>query len=271
MKQNSNIQRLSLFVAILALATLACQGAAGLNPFATETPIPTLTFTPSPTSTPSPTATQTATQTPSPTPLPTGATTEEQADGSTLFIDYDNQFQFNIPEAWFVLPLSSDDISTIMNNLSQENPQFKDIAAAFAQLDPDVIRVIAVNEDTKYMANGFSTNLTVTAVEDKLMSSMPMDMVTGVMEETLKGGGATIISKQELATDNANGLEIGFLEFEQTAPTVTGTNIQAQSKMLIFHSAGKLIIIQLATPKQFAEEILPVLDQIRDTVRLLDK
>lgn len=270
MKQKNNIRRLSLFMGILALATLACQGGAGFNPFATETPTPTLTFTPSPTYTPSPTATQTPTETPSPTPLPTGAITEEQSDGSTLFIDYDNHFQFNIPDTWFVIPLSSSELSTIINNLSAKNPQFKDIAAAFAQLDPDVIRVIAINEDTKYIANGFSTNLTVTAVEDKVMSSMPLDMVTGVIEESLKQGGATIISNEEFAKDNANGVEIGLLEFQQTAPTATGASVQAQSKMLIFNSDGKLIMIQLATPKQFAGEVLPVLDQIVDTVKLLE-
>jgi hypothetical protein len=269
MKQKNNIRALVFFIA-LALATLACQGGAGFNFFATETPTPTLTFTPSPTYTPSPTATQTPTATPSPTSLPTGAITEEQADGSTLFIDYDNHFQFNIPDTWFVIPLSSDDISTMINDLSEKNPQFKDIAAAFAQLDPDVIRVIAVNEDTKYITNGFATNLTVTAVEDKLMASMPLNMVTGVLEESMKQAGATIISNEELAIDNVNGVEIGFLEFQQTAPTATGATVQAQCKMLIFNSDGKLIMIQLTTPKQFAGEVLPVLDQIVDTVKLLE-
>ena len=205
MKQKKSIQTLSLFVAILVLATLACQGGAGLNPFATETPTPTLTFTPSPTTMPSPTATQTATQTSSPTPLPSGAITEEQSDGTTLFVDYDNQFQLNLPDAWLVIPLSSDDITDILEKLSEENPEFKGTAEAFAQMDPDLIRVIAVNEDTKYLVNGFSTNLTVTAVEDKVMSSMPLDFVTGVVEESLKQGGATIISNEALAADNAHG------------------------------------------------------------------
>ena len=271
MKQKRNIRALGIFVMILALTAIACQGVAGFNPFATATPTLNLTYTPSPTSTPSPTATQTATKTPSPTPLPTGAITEEQSDGSTLFVDYDNQFQFNIPAAWFVIPLSSEDIGSIITSLSEENPQFKDIAAAFAQMDPDVIRVIAVNEDTKYVVNGFSTNLTVTAVEDKLLSAMPLDFVTGAVEESLKQSGASIVSNQELATENANGVEIGFLEYQQTAPTVTGATIQAHSKILIFHSNGKLIMIQLATPEQFVEEVSPVLDQILDTVELMEQ
>jgi hypothetical protein len=270
MQQKNNMQTLSLFIAVLALAALSCQGGAGLNLFATETPTPTLTFTPSPTNTPSPTPTATATETPSPTPLPTGATTEEQSDGSTLFTDYDNNFQFNIPEDWLVIPLSSDDLSDILQGLSEENPQLKEIAATFAQLDPDVIRVMAMNKDMKYTVNGFSTNLTVTAIEDKLMSAMPMDFVTGAVEESLKQGGATIVPNEASAADNANGVEIGVLEFQKTTPTATGASVQAHSKILIFNAGSKMIMIQIAAPKQYAGEILPVLDQILDTIQLLD-
>jgi hypothetical protein len=249
---------------------LAC-GVSDLPFVATETPTPTLTFTPSPTNTPSPTPTPTATQTPSPTPLPTGSISEEQSDGSTLFIDYDNQFQFNIPEAWFVIPVSSDDIGDIIEKLSEENPEFKDTAEAFAKMDPEVIRVIAVHEDTRYLVNGFSTNLTIAAVDDKVMSSMPLDFVTGALEESLKSAGGTIISNENLAAENANGVEIGTLEFQQTTPTITGAKIQAHSKMLVFQSNNKLIMIQVATPKQFAQEILPVLDQILDTIQLSEE
>lgn len=270
MKQKNNKRTLSFFIAILVLVSLACQGGAGLNPFATKTPTPTLTFTPSPTYTPSPTATATETPSPTPTAVPTGAITEEQSDGSTLFTDYDNNFQFSIPESWLVIPLSSDDLTDILQGLSEENPQLKEIAATFAQLDPDVIRVMAMNKDMKYSVNGFSTNLTVTAIEDKLMSAMPMDFVTGAVEESLKQGGATIVSNEELAADNANGVEVGVLEFQKTTPTATGASVQAHSKILIFNAGAKMIMIQLTVPKQFAAEILPVLDQILDTIQLLD-
>ena len=268
MQQKNNIRTLSFFIAILVLVSLACQGGAGLNPFATETPTPTLTSTPSPTYTPSPTAT--ATETPSPTPLPTGAITEEQSDGSTLFTDYDNNFHFTIPEAWLVIPLSSEDLTEILQGLSEENPQLKEIAATFAQLDPDVIRVMAMHRDIKYSVNGFSTNLTVTAIEDKLMSAMPMDFVTGAVEESLKQGGATIVPNEELATNNANGVEVGILEFQKTTPTATGASVDAHSKILIFNAGAKMIMIQLTVPKQFSGEMLPVLDQILDTIKLLD-
>lgn len=266
MKPKKYLLSLSLFVAILALATVACQGTVGLSP-ATETPTPTLTFTPAPTDTPSPTAT--ATEVPSPTPMPTGATSEEQPDGSTLFTDYDNQFQLSIPEDWIVIPLSAKDMTDILEGLSTENPQLKDIAATFAQMDPDVIRVVAMNKNVKYTFNGFATNLTVTAVEDKMMSAMPLDFVTGAVEESLKQGGATIIENEEFAAENANGVEIGLIEFQKKTPTATGASVDAHSRILIFHANGKLIMVQLAAPKQFASEVIPVLEDMIDTIELL--
>lgn len=270
MKQKRSTVAFIFLIAILTLVMISCQGVAGFNPFATETPLPTSTFTASPTFTPSPTATPTPTQTASPTPLPTGSLTEDQPDGSILFTDFDNQYQFSIPKDWLAIPLSSDDLADIIRKLSETNPELKDTAQAFAQLDPEVIRVIAVNKDPKYISNGFSTNLTVTAVEDKLMSSMPLDFVTGAVEETLKQAGATIIASEQLAANNVNGVETATLEFEQTTPTALGTHVLAHAKILIFQRNGKLIMIQLTMPKQFTEELLPALDQITDTVKILD-
>lgn len=270
MNPKKSTQILLFIIMILVLAVISCQGVAGFNPFATETPLPTSTFTPSPTSTPSPTPTSTPTQTPSPTPLPTGAITEEQSDGSTLFIDFDNQFQFSIPKDWLAIPISSDDLAYRLSKLSEINPDLKNVAAAFADLDPDVIRVIAMNSDPKYVSNGFSTNLTVTAIEDKLMSAMPLEFVTGAVEESLKQGGATFIPSEQLAAKNTKGIEIGVLEFQQTAPTAIGTHVPVHSKILLFHSNSKIIMIQLTTLKQFAPEILPVLDHLIETITILD-
>jgi len=268
--KNKGIFKLALFISIVALASLSCGVSDIGGIFATETPTPTATYTPTPTFTPSPTPTSTPTSTPTTTPLPTGVKSEEQADGSTLFTDYDNQYQVVIPDGWLVIPLSSGDIADILETVSKENPELKDSAEAFAQLDPDVIRVIAVNENTKYITNGFSTNLTVTAIEDKLMSSMPLDFVTGAVEESLKQQGATLVSEFQPASKNANGVEIGTFEFQQETPTATGTRVKAQSKTLIFQSNGKLIMIQLAVPQQFAGELIPTLDQIIDTIKLIN-
>jgi len=269
MNQNKSFQKLSIFIVTLAVAALSCSGASDItNLFATETPIPTNTFTPSPTFTPRPTPT--ATQTPSPTPLPTGVKTEEQSDGSTLFIDYDNQYQLALPEGWIVIPLSSEDLADILQSMSDENPEFKDMAQAFKQLDPNVIRVMAVNKDSKYISNGFSTNLSITALEDKLMSSMPLDFVVGAVEESLNQQGAELLSNGSLAARNANGVEFGSFDFLQTSLSATGASVQVRSKVVVFQTDGKLIMVQLATPEQFGEELLPVMDKISDSIKLME-
>lgn len=267
--QTRDILKLTIFVSILALAGISC-GVAGVgNLFATETPTPTLTYTQTPTLTPSPTPTITPTRTPTATPLPAGVFTEERADGSTMFVDYDNQYQLVIPEKWIVIPLSSEDIMDILEVVADENPDFKDIAKTFSQLDPDVIRIIALNEDKKYVVDGFSTNLTITAIEDKVMSSMSMDFVTGAVEESLKQQGATVASGYQPASKNVNGVEIGILEFQQETPTVTGARVKVQSKALVFQSNGKLIMVQLTVPQQFAGELMPVMDQIMESIMFI--
>jgi hypothetical protein len=268
MNRNKRIRPLIIFTAILALTILSCAGLSDLpNPFATETPTPTNTFTPSPTSTPSPTPTET--QTPSPTPLPTGIKIQPQSDDSSLFIDYDNQYQLILPADWVVIPLGSKDLAGILNGLSEKNPRLKDIAETFRRLDPDVIRVIAMNENSKYILNGFSTNFTLTAIDNKILSAMPLDFITGAVEESLKQQGARLLSTNNLTTNNIHGVEIGTIEFEQTSPTVTGSNVQAHAKGVIFMSNGKIITLQLATLKQFAEELLPILDKVSDSIELL--
>ena len=265
MKQNKTI---SIFVIVLALAILSCSGAGGIpNLFATATATATNTFTPSPTLTPSPTATQT--QTPSPTPLPTGVATEAQSDGSTIFTDYDNKYELILPKDWVAIPLSSKDLAQILKGLSEKNPALKDIAESFKRLDPNVMRVIAVNANPKYMSNGFSTNLSITAIEDKVLSSMPIDFVTGAVEELLKKQGAKLLSSGNLAIKNANGVEIGILDFQQTAPTASGSKVQVRSKAIVFQAGGKMIMVQLATPLQFGEELLPILDKVSDSITLM--
>jgi len=266
--KNKRVRRIIFVIMVLALASLSC-GVSGLPFLATETPTPTFTFKPSPTFTPSPTATSTPTHRPSPTPLPTGVEVEERQDGSTLFIDYDNHYQLVIPVEWVVIPLSAEDLAGALQSMSEENPELRDIAEAFSQLDPDVVRVIAINDDLKYSRDGFATNFTVVAVEDTLMSSMPMDFVVGALEESLIQQGGTLISEYEVY-NNDNGVEVGVFEFERLTPTANGNNVTVRIKTVLFQVDDKLVIIQLTVPPGFAVELYPMMDEVADSIQLID-
>jgi hypothetical protein len=201
---------------------------------------------------------------------PTGVETQEQSDGSTVFTDYDNKFEITLPAGWFILPLSAEDIGDIMDRASTENPDLQKAVEAFKQLNPDVIRVIAINEDSKFIYRDFSTNLSVTALQNELLSQMPVAFVTGVLESQLEKGGATIVPVENLVITNSNGVEIGLLEFKQSAPTTSGATITAQSRVLVFQTGHALINIQLATPEQFTGELFPVLDEIAASIKVLE-
>ena len=82
-----------------------------------------------------------------------------------------------------ILPFSSEDMADILQSLSETNPDFKDMAENFKNLDPDVIRAMALNMDAKYRQGGASPSLSVIAIDNKVMSSMPMDFVLGSLEE----------------------------------------------------------------------------------------
>lgn len=271
MKPTTSHRILFIFAGILALTALSCSSVANVsNLFATDTPTATSTLTPSPTFTPSPTSTPTQTPSPSPTPLPTGSKTEEQADGSTLFTDYDNQYQLALPKGWMILPLSSGDMADILKGISEQNPEFKDIAETFKNLDPDMIRIMALNMNSKYSQNGFSTTLGVMAIDNKVMSSMPMDFVTGALEESITQQGAQQLSSNNNVVTNANGVEMGILDYQQSVPSPLGGQVSARYKVIVFQAGGKMIMVQLGTPKQFGDQFLPVMDQIEGSVKLIE-
>ena len=46
--------------------------------------------------------------------------------------------------------------------------------------------------------------------------------------------------------------------------------MDARSKTIIFMSNDKVIIVQLATPQQFVDELFPILDDIIDSIKLLE-
>jgi hypothetical protein len=198
-----------------------------------------------------------------------GSKTEKQADGSTLFMDYDNGYQVALPEGWTILPFSSEDMAQILQSMSDKNPEFKKIEDNFKNLDPDVIRVMALNLDSKFMQSGASPSFSVMAIDNTVMYSMPLDFVMGALEESFKQQGGEAVSSSTLT--NANGVEMGGFEYIQNVPSPTGGSIQVRYNTIIFKAVDKMIMVQLGAPKQFADEFLPIMDQIKDSVKLLEE
>jgi hypothetical protein len=262
MFKNKAVRVLSIVVMLLALTSISC-GVSNLPFLATETPTPTMTFTPSPTSTPS--STPTPTIVPSATPQPTGVHNDKQEDGSTLFSDYDNKYQLMLMEEWVAIPFDQGELGALVDQLSKDNPKFKDAAAAFRNLDPDVFRLVALNQNKKYFETGAVPNMNITALDNNILSTMPLAFVTGALEESFKKNGMKVVSEGVNIIDNPNGVEIEFLDIEQEV-----NGIKVAQRIIVFQSNGKLIMITLTSPENFKEEVFTFADAIGASVKLID-
>lgn len=241
------------------LLILSCQAAARLpNPFATDTPTPTSTFTPSATPSPTPTFT--------PTPLPSGVMTRVTSSGGTSVIDYDNKYQLELPQEWVVIDLTQEDISKALDQAARQDPQLAEMAQGFKHLDPDIIRLIGLSRTRKYKSNSYPTLLSIAAVADPIASSMPMSFVTAMIEDKVLQGATN--TSWEVKT-NINGIEIGIVQGSMRFPSATGGRTDVRTKVIAFQSDKKLIMVQIITPREFGDEVLPAADQIIDTIKLI--
>lgn len=252
MYKNNNVRIMTVIAMLFTLTSISC-GVSSLPFLATETPTPTATFTPSPTPIPS----STPTLAPTATPLPTGFQSEEQADGSILFTDYDNLYRLVLPAEWVIIPFNQDELGVLVDELSKDNPKFEEAAAAFKNLDPDVFRLVALSQNQKYFDAGAVPNINITAIDDDVLAAMPLSFVTGALEESFKQNGMTVVSEGVNTIDNPNGIEIEFLDIEQET-----NGMMIAQRLIVFQSNGRIIMITFTAPNDFKAEVFAFGDVI---------
>jgi hypothetical protein len=260
MGKKKGLLYLFVLASALAIVSSSCGVSAVSNFFATATSTPTLTFTPTLTSTPSPTSTSTPTPTPTSTPLPTGIATEQLANGSTLFIDYDNRYQMTLPEDWVIIPVAKEDLEEV----GQNDPEIAKAAEAFKNLDPDVLRMAALNRKTEFLKGGYASNITVTAIEEPIFSVMPLSFITGALEESFTQQGIQVLTTGENAIENANGVEVEYIDVEQKL-----AGVQVLQRIVVFQSNQKLMLVTISTTPQFRDEIFQVAEDVGGSLVLI--
>lgn len=259
MARKNGFRILLLITSILSLVILSsCQG--GFSLFATATPTPTLT--PTPTFTPSPTPT--ATNTPTPTPLPTGVDIQVLSDETNLFVDYDNKYKLVLTNEWVILPLDKDDLNDMLAELGKQNPDLAKSAEAFKDMDANVVRMVALNDNPDYLAHGFASNINITALDNPVLSSMPLPFVTGALEESFKQQGMKVLTTGVNSIDNVHGVEIEYIDIEQSLQ-----GIKIQQRLIIFQANKKLIMLAVSTSPQFKDEIFKVAEAMGTSIEFL--
>ena len=264
MRRSRGLLYVLVFASTMTVASLSCGVSDLATIFATETLTPTNTFTATSTFTPSPTVTSTPTRTPTSTPRPAGIATQELADGSILFIDYDNKYQMTLSEDWVIIPLVKENLQVALDKLGREDPDIAKAAEAFKNLDSDVLRMAALNRKSEYLVGGYASNITVAAIEDPVFSTMPLSFITGALEGSFTQQGIKVLTTGVNTIDNSSGVEMEYIDVEQN---VSGTKIQ--QRLVLFQSNERLIMITISTTPQFKDEIFQLAEQIGASVEFV--
>ncbi len=190
---------------------------------------------------------------------------EEQSDGSMLFVDYDNKYRLVLSAEWVAIPFDQEELGALVKELSKDNPQFEDAAAAFKNLDPDMFRLVALNQNPDYFQNGAAPNVTISAIDNDVLAAMPLSFVTGALEQSFKDGGTKVVTTGVNTIDNQHGVEVEFLEIEQEV-----NGIKIAQRVIVFQANKKLIMITFTSPESIKTDIFTSSDLTGGSIELFE-
>lgn len=261
MNQNKRIQESVIFIAILLLTILSCQGVGGFNPFATATPTATATFTPSPTPTP------TATHTPTPTPRPTGRLKEEQPEGQTVFTDYDNGYQLSFPRGWSVVIPGKDDLQKILDSVPEQEGNISDVIeiAKSAEVN-NLIRAFAFN--FKAQQGIYTPNINIAYDTSPLVALMSLEDLLDFTLGYFPSLGIEVVHSE--IKETSSGIETGRIEAEWTAQVSANEKVDLSQVQVFFRSGEGYVIMTYTTVQDATVDLGDDMDELIESIQLLE-
>lgn len=267
-----NWSRITLAILLLGVASLACNSVNLPGLFATATPTFTNTPTITPTFTPSPTSTSTPTPTltPTPTPLPTGVVKAGQPGGGTLVTDYDAGYTVEISADWLVVPATVEDLEQMSEGLKSTNPDLAKAMQGMKSVDTDALRLMAFNQDKATQSGTMITNVNVMIQQEAMILALPLDFFLDLNLEQIKSSLPSVKVLSSGISKNANGVEIGVIEIELKATTTVGNSVTAYEKLVFVKTGTAMCIFTFAGPNALRESLVPVFDEVIDTIQLFE-
>lgn len=261
--QKRFVFRVHLLLMVLTCASLACQ-AGGLVPslFATVTPTPTVT--PSPTVTPI----ATATVTPPPTSIPGDVSLEVQADGSTFFTDTKAGFSLLITSTWVCIPANVDDLTPYVEQASENNPQFSQAFSMLQNVDPNILRIMAMDTNMDHYKDNYVPNFSVIALKDPLGAKMPLKNTVQMMGDSIKsqfpGIGLLNSGIEQVSSD----FSYGYNEWKTPMTTQDGAVVKVFQKQVFFSIQDYFVVMTLSAHSDRYDEVLLDFNTIMETIQM---
>ncbi len=251
---------------ILAMMILACQGASGLNPFATTTPTPTVTFTPS--ITPSPTPSSTPTYAATATSLPGGRVKEEQSDGTTLFTDYNARCQVTFPKNWTLLILGEDDINALPENVLAQQQNVSEMIETLKKTDVNkIIRVVGYN--FKAQQGRYIPNINISYDTNAIYAALSLKDLVDAMVAYYPSLNIKVINSEMKQT--SSGIEIGAIEAQWSMKASGSQTVNLEQKQIFFKSGEGVVVLTFSTVKGAAMDLSADFQDLIESVQLLEK
>ncbi|KAA3642912.1 MAG: hypothetical protein DWQ07_20535 [Chloroflexi bacterium] len=249
--------RLVLSVAVLAIASLACQSIPFLR--ATETPTPTATATATITPTAAPTEPPTPTITS--TPLP-DTFTEENPDGSTRIIDMEYGYTFSLPENWLVLEGNSS-LQEQLEDFAVENyPNVQDaIDLLESQGNEDFLRFMAMDLSVEETGADFLPNISMAVLGEDVLGGFSLQELVEISVETIPRmfEGSNIIDQGTFIHET--GDEFGFIVI--SLPSVSDAQVVVQQKQIYIPLPGiGVLTVTFTTTADLYNESVAEFDEI---------
>ena len=162
-----------------------------------------------------------------------------------------------------IIPVGKDDLDGMLTKLGNENPDLAKSAEAFKDLDPNVVRMVALNSNPDYLTNGYASNINITALEDPMLSAMPLAFITGALEESFTQQGMKVLTTGVNVIDNVHGVDVEYIDIEQNL-----AGVKIQQRLIVFQVNQKLIMITVSAVPQFKDEIFKLADETGASIEI---
>ena len=136
-------------------------------------------------------------------------------------------------------------------------------------MDPKVFRVFAFDFLANDMADGYTTNINVTGINNSIIKAMTLQQVVDATTGSFPQISKKIQVTSSKVTQTASNTPIGLIELTMPINTSTGVKISVYERVIIFQVPQGSIEITLSTPASMQSRILPLFNQVIDSFRKL--
>ncbi|MBI3153430.1 MAG: hypothetical protein HYZ21_14960 [Chloroflexi bacterium] len=222
---------------------------------------------------PTPTAPPTSTPEPTATPTPeedsSGSALTKADDGYTLFADFNAGYEISVPTGWLAVRINQQEYLDAWLLPELTNPALQRSLSSIENLNPDELRLFALDIQEGHAETGFVTNINFLWNEQDDMSledDTDLKEIAATLPVALPG--LELLSTEISAT--SNGIPIGMITSKTPATTLEGVGIVIFQKQVFVKVRVGTLSITLSTTEELRDTILPTFDAMVESINVSD-